>query len=40
MHINVNSIKVERFRLAESQIETIKSLLEFKEGQEAFVRSP
>ena len=40
MHISLSSIKIEKFRQAEGHLETIKSLLEFKEGQEAFVNSP
>jgi hypothetical protein len=40
MHLSLSSIKVEKFRVAESHIETLKILLEFKKAQEAFVKSP
>ena len=39
MHLSLSSIKIEKFRLAESHLETLKILLEFKEGQEAFVKA-
>ena len=32
MHLNLNSIKVEKFRVAESQLEMLKLLFEFKEA--------
>jgi hypothetical protein len=40
MHLSLTSIHIEKMRLAESHLECIKQLLEFKEGQEAFVKSP
>lgn len=39
MHLSLNSIKIEKFRQAEGQLETIKLLFEYKEAQEAFVSS-
>ena len=39
MHLNLKSIKLENFRSAESQLDTIKTLLENKEAQEVFVGS-
>jgi len=39
MHMSLSSIKVEKFRVAEAHLETVKALLEYKEGQEAFVGS-
>lgn len=39
MHMSLSSIKVEKFRVAEMHLETIKALLEYKGGQEAFVNS-
>ena len=32
MHLNLNFIKVEKFRVAESQLEMLKLLFEFKEA--------
>lgn len=32
MHLSLNSIKIEKFRLAEAHLETLKTLLEFKEA--------
>eukprot|EP00347_Sterkiella_histriomuscorum_P007831 403347399 len=40
MHLNLNSIKIEKFRVAESQLEMIKLLFTYKEAQEAFVNNP
>jgi len=40
MHLSLSSIKVEKFRLAEGHIETLKNLFDYKEAQEAFVKSP
>lgn len=40
MHLSLNSIKIEKFRQAESHIELLKTLLDYKDGQEAFIRSP
>lgn len=40
MHLSLNSIKVEKFRQAESHLEVLKNLLEYKEAQEVFVNSP
>jgi hypothetical protein len=39
MHMSLSSIKVEKFRVAEGHLETMKALLEYKEAQEAFVSS-
>lgn len=39
MHLNLNSIKIEKFRVAEMQLEALKILFEFKEAQEVFVNS-
>jgi Ubiquitin elongating factor core len=39
MHLNLTSIKVEKFRVAESQLESLKLLLDYKEAQQAFVKS-
>ena len=39
MHLNLNSIKVEKFRLAEGYLEIIKNMFEHNECREAFVRS-
>jgi|LauGreDrversion4_2_1035121.scaffolds.fasta_scaffold176801_3 hypothetical protein len=40
MHLSLNSIKIEKFRLAEAHLETLKTLLDYKEAQDVFVRSP
>lgn len=32
MHLTLNSIKVEKFRVAESNLESLKMLLDYKEG--------
>jgi len=40
MHLSLNSIKVEKFRLAEAHLETLKTLLDYKEAQTVFVSSP
>lgn len=40
MHLSLNSIKIEKFRLAESHLETLKTLLDYKEAQDVFVNSP
>lgn len=40
MHLSLNSIKVEKFRLAEAHLETLKTLLDYKEAQSVFVSSP
>lgn len=32
MHLSLNSIKVEKFRQAESHLEILKNLLEYKEA--------
>ena len=39
MHLSLNSIKIEKFRIAEAHLETLKTLLDYKEGQEVFVSS-
>jgi hypothetical protein len=39
MHLSLNSISVNRFRYAESQIELLKILVDIKEAQEVFVGS-
>ena len=40
MHLSLNSIKIEKFRLAEAHLETLKTLLDYKEAQTVFVSSP
>lgn len=40
MHINLNSIKIEKFRQAEQQLEILKILFEHKQAQDIFVQSP
>ena len=39
MHLSLNSIKIEKFRIAEAHLETLKTLLDYKEGQDVFVGS-
>lgn len=39
MHLSLNSIKIEKFRLAEAHLETLKTLLDHKEAQSVFVSS-
>ena len=39
MHLSLNSIKIEKFRTAEAHLETLKTLLDYKEGQDVFVGS-
>jgi hypothetical protein len=40
MFLSLNRINVEKFRTAESYAELTKSLFDFKEAQDIFVKSP
>lgn len=40
MHLNLSSIKIEKFRVAEQQLELLKSLFDYKQAQDIFVQSP
>ena len=40
MHLSLNSIKIEKFRTAECNLEILKILLDHKIAQEVFTKSP
>ena len=40
MHLSLSSIKIEKFRVAEAHLETLKTLFDYKEAQDVFVKSP